>query len=397
MGMERRSAVWPKIVALDMLLLCYSFNVAVVGQMFDPIRDAYRLTIAEGSMLPSVQSVGGFAAVLLCITFMDALNKRKVLAVAGVIYFVLFLSVGAALPLAALFAVFVGLGLFGGMVDTMTNSVMVETAPRRPEKFINMMHMLFALGATASPFIAQQLNAAIGLAGTFYAFGGFALLWAAFLVFAFRQDMGRRLIVRRESFRARLRSVAAVYRLPGMVEVGIVSALMSIWQIAAMLYTSSMAAQASGREEDGALALTVLFSGVMLSRLIYTRFASRVSPGRMLAYSNLAGAVAWTAAMLVPGVGLKIALVGVTALLCGNNFPVDISAACRIAPGDTAAASGTVIFGSYIASFAFMPAIGALADAVGLGQALIGAAVPLLALFPFALSLHKKMRAAKAA
>jgi fucose permease len=255
--------------------------------------------------------------------------------------------------------------------------------------------MLFAFGAMASPMIAQQINAAAGMQAVFYAFGGFALLWAAFMGVAFRKNMVSAMVVRRESLRERIKNLASFYRLPGMAEVTIIAVLMSCWQCSAMMYTSSMVAQVRGNEADGALALTVLFSGIMLSRLIYARFASRFSAGRMLGFSNLLGAALWVAAMLVPAVVPKIALIGLSAFMCGNNFPVDISAACRIAPANTAAGAGTVILGSYIAMFAFMPAIGALADAVGLGRAMIATAVPLLALFPFALGLHKKMRAAQ--
>jgi fucose permease len=392
--MMKKEAAWPRIAALDMLMLCYSFNVAVIGQMFDSIRAAYRLTIAEASLLTSVQSIGGFAAVILSIVLMDVLNKQKITTIAGLVYFVLFLTVGLSVPLVLLFAVFVGMGLFGGVVDTITNSVMTETVPRHPEKYINLMHMLFAFGAMVSPVIAQQVNAAAGMQTVFYAFGGFALIWAVYMVVAFRKNMRSGLVVRRESLRERMKSLAGFYRLPGMAQVFIIAVLMSCWQCSAMLYTSSMVAKVSGNEADVALALTVFFAGVMVSRLIYARFASRFSAGRMLGFSNLIGAALWLAAMLVPGVVLKIVLIGLSAFMCGNNFPVNISAACRIAPAHTAAAAGTVMLGSYVAIFAFVPAIGALADASDLGSAMIFAAVPLVLLFPFALRLHKKMQTA---
>ncbi len=392
----KREAEWPRIAALDMLLLCYSFNVAVIGQMFDSIRTAYRLSIAEASLLTSVQSIGGFAAVILCILLMDVLNKPKITSIAGLVYFVLFLTVGMSVPLVLLFAVFVGMGLFGGVVDTMTNSVMAETVSRQPEKYINLMHMLFAFGAMVSPVVAQQVNAAAGMQAVFFAFGGFALIWAVYMAVAFRKNIKSGLVVRRESLRERIKSLVGFYRLPGMAQVFVIAVLMSCWQCSAMLYTSSMVARVSGNEADGALALTVFFAGVMVSRLIYSPFASRFSAGLMLGFSNLVGAAFWLAAMLVPGVVPKIVLIGISAFLCGNNFPVNISAACRIAPTHTAAASGTVILGNYVAMFVFVPAIGALADASDLGSALAVAAVPLAALFPFALRLHKKVYAAGA-
>jgi hypothetical protein len=60
-------------------------------------------------------------------------------------------------------------------------------------------------------------------------------------------------------------------------------------------------------------------------------------------------------------------------------------------PTNTAAASGFVNLGYYIAIFAFIPAIGALGDAAGLDKALLFAAVPLLFIIPAALVLHRRM------
>jgi fucose permease len=392
----KKQAAWPRIAALDMIMLCYSFNVAVIGQMFASIRGVYDLTNAEASMLTSVQSIGALAAVLLCILLMDVLNKPKITTISGLIYFALFLTIGLSVPLAMLFAVFVGMGVFGGLVDTISNSVMTETVSRQPEKYINLMHTLFALGAMVSPVIAQQINAAAGIKAVFYSFGGFALLWAVYMGVAFRKNMKSGLVVRRESLRERAKSLAGFFRLPGMAQVIIISVLLSCWQGSAMLYTSSMVAGVSGNEADGALALTVFFAGVMLSRLIYARFASRVSAGRMLGISNLMGAFCWLAAMLVPGVVPKIVLIGLAAFMCGNNYPVVISAACNIAPAHTAAAAGTVMLGSNVAVIALVPVIGALADATSLGSAMMVAAVPLAAIFPFGLMLHNKMHTAGA-
>jgi len=390
----KRQAEWPKIMALDMLMLCYSFNVAVIGQMFDSIKSVYRLDeIATASMLKSVQSVGELTAVILCILLMDVLNKPKIVTIASLVYFALLFTVGLSVPFALLFVVFAGMGLFGGVVDTITNSVMSETVSRQPEKYLNLMHMLLAFGAMVSPVVAQKIDAAAGMQAVFLAFGGFALIWAAFMAAAFRKNMRSGLAVRRESLRERIKSLAGFYRLPGMPQVFAIAVLMCCWQASAMLYTSSMVAAISSKEE-GALALTVFFAGFMLSRLIYSRFASRFSAGLMLGFSNLAGAALWLAAMLVPDVVPKIVLIGLSAFMCGNNFPVNVAAACRIAPAYTAAAAGTVMLGSSIATFVFVPAIGALADASSLGSAMIAAAVPLVALFPFAMSLHKKVYAA---
>ena len=393
--MEKRQQIWLKVAAIDMLLLCYSFNMAVIGQMFDAIKKSYGLNIAQTSLLPAVQSVGGFAAVIICIAFMDSFNKQKVLVTAGVLYFILFILIGAITPLYILFSIFVFMGIFGGTLDTMTNAVMVDTAPRNTNRHVSLMHTLFAFGAVVSPLIAQQIHKTTGISGTFFVMGGFALVWALYSVIVFRNSVKQKYIKSKISFSSRMKEMISVYKKPGMIEVGVIAILFSCWQLTAMLYTSSMISGLSGSQADGALALSVLFIGMMISRLIYTRFSTRFSEGLVLAVGNFLGMVAWVIAILVPGLVLKIVLIGVTSFFCGNNFPVGIMAACKIAPQNTAAASGTVILGSYIALFFFTPSIGALADSMGLNNAMIFSAVPLLLLVPVALLLYKKMKTAK--
>jgi MFS family permease len=382
--------VWIKVLAVDMLLLCFSLTVSVTGQMFGSIKQFYGLTLTQASLLLSVQSIGGMLLAVLCILFISVFNKTKVLVLSGLVLCVSLMLAGAVPPLLILFAVFAILGFSGGAVNTLTNSVMADTVPNKADRYIHFMHMLFSFGAVTAPVISQAISFSLGFSGAFLIFGGFALCWAVFAVFAFPASMKNKLATRTFSFQKQYREAAGILRMPGMGMTFFVSIMITAWQLSATYYISSYFTGLTGQPMDGALALSLLFLGMMVSRLAYAHVADRFSKGRVLMLSNALGLLAWAVVILVPDIHVKYMFVALSALACGNNFPIVFSAACRIAPQNTGVASGFVNFGYYIAIFSFIPTVGALGDAAGLNTAMALCAVPLLLIIPAGYMLHKK-------
>lgn len=388
---HQKKTLWMKIIAIDMLYLCFSINVSIVGQMFDSIKEAYSLDLTQGGALLSFQSIGGLLLAGLSIIFIDALNKTKILVLSGLTLCVCLILIGITPPLAVLFIIFTVLGFSGAVINNLSNSVMVETVPERSERFINFMHMLFSLGAVVTPLLSQAIYPTCGLKGVFFIFGSFALLWAVYTVFALNEKMKRKLVQRRLSFRDQYRSAISVFKISGMKLVFVISIMISAWQLAVIYYISSYFTGISGDPMNGAAALSVLFLGMMVSRLSYSKFADRFSKGRVLMITNAFGVFAWLAMFIFPGIIVKIVMVGLTALMCGNNFPITFSSACRIAPEHTATASSIVILGYYIAVLLFVPIIGYLGDVINLENALLFCALPLIIIVPTAFVLHKRI------
>lgn len=389
--MNPKKMLWMKIIAIDMLFLCFSINVSIVGQMFEPIKGAYSLDLTQGGALLSYQSIGGLLLAGLSIIFIDALNKTKVLVIAGLTLCACLILIGATSPLVTLFIIFTILGFSGGVINNLSNSVMVETVTEKSERYLNFMHMLFSLGSVVTPVLSQAIYPICGLNGVFFIFGGFAFLWAVYAAFAFNEKMKRKLVQRRLSFREQCRSAIGVFKISGMKPVFVISIMISAWQLTAVYYISSYFTGISGDAMNGAAALSVLFLGMMVSRLCYSKFADRFSKGRVLMITNAFGVFAWLAVFIVPEITAKIVMIGLTALICGNNFPITFSSACRIAPENTATASSIVILGYYIAVLLFIPAIGYLGDVINLGNALLFCALPLIAIIPTGFVLHKRM------
>jgi len=385
---------WVRVIATDMLLLCFSLNVSLQGQMFSAIKSAYSLSLSQGGLLLSMQSVGGALLSVVCILFISVLNKTKLLVVSGLILCVLLMLVGVLPPLILLFIIYAVLGFSGGAINTLTNSVMVDTAPRHAERYISFMHMLFSFGSVIAPVVSQAIFPSVGLLGVFLIFGGFALCWAVFAVLAFSSYMKTPLVTGSLSFGPRFREAVAVLKMPGMGIVFVISILITAWQLSAIYYISTYIAGLTGNAMDGAIALSLLFLGMMISRLIFARFADKFSKGIVLLVTNLAGLLAWAAVFLLPGLTAKYVLLVLSAMACGSNFPITFSAACRLVPKNTAAASSYVNLGYYIAIFTMIPLVGTLGDALELGTALFLCTLPLLIMLPMSWWLHRRMKAA---
>lgn len=394
--MKQTRDVWKKVIAIDMLLLCFSFNVSVVGQMFGSIKAVYGLSLTQGSLLLSMQSIGGLALALMCIFFIDAFNKTKILVLSGLVLCVSLMVVGIVPPLLLLIVLFAVLGFSGGAVNTLTNSVMVETVTGKADKHITFLHMLFSVGAVSAPLLSQIIYNAYGLPGVFLIFGGFALCWGVYAVIAFPDARRQKLKLQSFSLKARLLETAGVLKAPGMREILIIAVLISAWQMSAIYYISSLFTGFSGNAMDGAMALTLLFLGMLVTRLLYSRVADRFSKGRVLMITNMLGALAWIGLFIVPGITAKMALAALACVCCGNNMPIVFSAVCGIAPRQTAAASGFVVLGYYIAILGFIPLIGALGDVMSLEHAMMLCALPLALVIPFAHGLHRKIGGSKA-
>ncbi len=387
--------IWFKVLAIDMLVLCLAFSMSIIGQMLDTIKDIYSLSLSQAGMLLSVQSIGGFVVAIMSLLIIDLFNKKKLIVLSGVILCVFLILIGIKMPLPFLFVVFIMLGLSSAMVNIISNAVMMDTVPKNPERYINFMHTIFSFAAVLAPVVSNAIFADYGIMGVFFIMGGFALIWAAYSVIVFKNDVRQKLIKEKINIKSRFAEMIKVLKNPGMKHINIIAVLISCWQLTAMYYVSSLFSSITGNVSDGAYALSVLYLGMMLSRLIYSKFADRFSPGRVLAIECFIGALFWIAAILTGDILAKTVLIGISAFFCGNNFPITFSTACNLSPNNKATALGGTFFGYYLALFVFIPIIGAIGEAIELNNALYFAALPLFALIPFALGLHKKMKILK--
>ena len=380
-----------KVIALFFLMLCFSFNVSVIGQMLSTIKSIYQINYTAASRLVSFQSIGGLVLAVLSILLIDRMNKPRFLIVCGFVLGGLLMLIGLTPALPYMFMIFILLGFSGGAINTLTNPVMAETVIERTENYINLMHMIFSAGTVLAPMLSQFILSVSGYRLVFLVFGGLALAGSAYSLFAFKNQFSQKTNTQKISAKVRLRETLQVLQIKSIRQIFMIAVLITSWQLSAVYFISAFFADMSNSLMGGAVALSVFFFSMMVSRLIYSKFASKVNPGKVLAVSNLIGLIAWVLVFIAEPRIIKIVFVGLAALSCANNFPITFSTACKAAPKNTAAASGFVTFGYYIAIFIFIPIIGAIGDAHGLYVALLATAVPLVLMVPAGIGLSRKI------
>jgi MFS family permease len=158
---------------------------------------------------------------------------------------------------------------------------------------------------------------------------------------------------------------------------------MVFWIAAAMLFCTTAAEwcvtawgatfveDAAGVSTDAAVAVMAgYFGGVLIGRTLGSRLARRYGPERLLAITlgvTAAGfAVLWPSTAPMPALaGLSLLGIGL-----GNLFPMGVSLAVGLAPGQSALASGRVVAMSSFAVVLAPLTVGTLADVTSLKIAL---------------------------
>ncbi len=383
--------VWTRILAVDLLMLCVSFSMATVGQMRDYIEAAYGMTASQGGLMISMQSIGGFAVTIMAIVFIDSFNTKKLIVLSGLLTGLFIIAVGVNQPITMLFAVFILLGFFAGIVKTLVNSVMYQIVHVNAERHMTLLHMLFSLASVIAPLASYALYQSFNLFGAFLVLGGISVMFALYALFAFKDSLPERMIQDKLHVGYRMQELKRVIRMPGMMAITIISLLVSAWQVVAIYSISTYFTRINANGSQGAMGLSVLFLGMMIARLVYSRFADKFSQAHVLAVGCTLGFLAWTAMIFADGYMLKVTLVGLTAVFCGNNMPITYVVGCSIAPKSAGTASGIISFGYYLALFVFVPVSSIIGESLGLPVSLLISGLPLLLLLPAAFSLHKKV------
>ena len=381
---------WSRVFGTDLLMLCFSISVSIVGQMLTPIGEAYSLNLLQKSWLISSQSIGGLSLALIAI-FYSGMNKERFVLISGTLLGVMFLLIGIGLPVFLLFVIFALIGYSGGTINALSNSVISDNVPQgRVDRHISLLHMTFSLGAVITPLLSQFLYKKNGLNGVFLVFSAFIILSVIYAYVAFRKQVAVRPVKKRLKLKQRIVDAVGILKKPGMATVFTLAVLISAVQLCLVYFASTYFSQIGGSGDFGALALSTLFLCMMVSRLLYSRIAGRFSKGVVLAAANILTFICLGIMILVTGAVAKLVFLALGSFFYANNMPIVFSSAMDAAPNSKASATGIVILGYYFALLLFLPAAGSVGEAYGLDAAMASMLLPMLVSIAVGFVLHKK-------
>lgn len=367
--------VYPPIGAL-------ALYASVMGSLIPSIRDAFPgLTLASAGLFSTLQSLGTALSVILCFCLFSALNKVRVMALCQLVLAVCLLLFGINSILLVLYALLFFIGLSNNIVDTLSNSVLADIEPRRKAFHINMLQALWAASAAAGPWFTLLLGGTyppvfIGLSVVVAAAG------AAFAL-GLKQELRQPFVQRRDNFGA-LGKMIRTLKLKGMWLLLALSFSNAFVLVSFSYFISSYILSIGGSSLNAAFALSMLFVGTLLGRLIYAPLAHRISARTVMLAANALSAAAFAGIAFCTDVTAAGVLACIGGIGTAVNFPSTLVHACALVPDDTASGSALVFLGFTLATFAAPPLIGVIGDAAGLKTAMLCAASLLIAVIVLA-------------
>ncbi len=315
----------------------------------------------------AVASVGGSIGGGL---LTERIGRRPVLTVA-----VTLMAIGlaglAVVPTWTLFLLAaVPLGLGFGAIDGGMNGLVLDLYPEGRGRALNLLHLSFSLGALASPlFVGRLVDAGMAwqtvILGSALAAVPLAVAFAVVRLPSGRHEHAPGASAVRTGLALPLILLAVAIACYVGSEIGVSNWLVRYLEAASLTLATS--------------ALALFWGCLALGRLVSARLGDRFDHAWFAAASAIAAAAALVAAVAVPSLPVSIVLFGVVGFAFGPVYPLIVAVAGDRYPGRSAAVTGFLSGTAVIGAIIYPPVMGFVSVGAGLGAAMLGAAVLVLA------------------
>ena len=300
----------------------------------------------------------------------ERLGRRRVLAISAAAHGAGFMALGIAPAWSIALASAIPAGLGAGALDGGVNGLVLDLYPSGRGRALNTLHLVFSLGALASPLVVGRLVDA-GIPWQVLVVGtGAVAVPVALLFVVVALPHGRRSATPTEqvvrgpgpmALRWPLLTLEFAIACYVASEVGVSSWLVRFLdQVPLNLATTS---------------LSLFWAGLAIGRLVAARSADRFDHLQFTTVSILIASVALVGAVVVPSVGVSIVLFGLVGFAFGPVFPMIIAIGGRRYPDRSAAVGGFLTGSAVIGAVIYPPIMGFMSVTIGLGAAMLGTGV----------------------
>lgn len=146
------------IPAAILAIFVYGLIAAMLGTLLPELSKRFSLTPAENSNIALAQAIGLIIASVSVGPLIDNKGKKTGL-ILGLGLVAVSLFVLPNVPGGALMAMFLLMGLGGGIIVTGANALVSDISEERRASTLNLLNLFFGLGGLATPFIASYFLA----------------------------------------------------------------------------------------------------------------------------------------------------------------------------------------------------------------------------------------------
>lgn len=311
----------------------------------------------------AVGSFGGGLAV-------ERLGRRVVLSIAAALLALGLLGLGSAPAWVVFLLAGVPVGLGAGAIDGGGNGLFLDLFRSGRGRALNALHVFFSLGALGAPFVVGVLVSAGVPWPSVLVATAVAAVPVAVLFAVVPMPAGRR-----GAHRGPDGAGASADRPAGRLAVPLLLLAFAIGcYVASEAGVSSWLVRFLDRApiEVATGALSLLWGGLTVGRLVGARLADRFDHLRFTVVCTAAMSASLLAAIVVPSLPLSIALFALSGFASGPIFPMIMALAGERYQDRSAAVSGFLAGCAVAGSVVYPPIMGFLSVSVGLTVAMLG-------------------------
>ena len=362
----------------NLLMFLYGISVVMIGTVLPEFIKQYSLTMSEGGLVVTVQSLGGLSMVFAGIVLADRVPKSLVIVISFIVLGAFRLLTAAAASYPVLLVVFFCSGLALRNLDTMLNAFIGDIHKERRGFYMNILHLFFSLGAFVGPSLARfLLNAGTGWR-SIYILIGLIYLGVGIPGFA---------LMRKDGIDAHSSQVEK-RRTPGaghvikleMLLLGLSLLLYAVHQSGITAWLPHyMNTELHAGVNLSSYALSLYWVGIILSRLIASRISTRVAPSVLVTIGTIITGTYLTVGFFALKHPVSaVVLLGIAGAMTGAVIPLSMVIAHDWHPEKTGSSTAYLTF-YLLAGHLLSPAlIGLVGDSKGLSGAMLITSISLV-------------------
>ena len=358
---NRQFFVFPPVMVM-------SVYFTALGFLVPRIQEKFLLSSAQVGLFSTMQSIGTFAALLICFLIVSAMNKTRVFLISGALFAAcLFFLVFNQLVI-LMYVLFILIGLFTGVASTLSNSLLVDSGTKHAGYYIGILHGVWAGTAALGPFFVLMFSDDYKT----------SLLWLGFLAVGslavYALGLRDRLKMPIWEDKSKIGSPKKLFRTffyKGMPVLLVIGFLTTIIRSGFTFFLRSYIEYLGRQPIFGAYIIGVFFIGMFIGRMAYGKLSHSLSANRVLLVTNIVALLAFAAMVLIDNMIIFIILMSIGALCISTNVPIMITKSYEIMPSDSTGATSFFFISVVTGSLVGPPIIGWLGDVTNMRIAML--------------------------
>ena len=350
------------LAAVYALAFGYGLTCTMIAPLIPYVIEDFALTSAQGGFLMTFLNIGALVSVSFSLYFADRFPNLPIYAAAYILFSAALLCIVGAPSYTILLALMLLVGIGSKVVDILANPILAAAFSEGGERYLNLLHMFLSAGGCLSPMLLQfLLNAGISWRAAFAGIG--ALCCALLLVCS---PVLLRTAHSESARQAEHREVAPFRLTAVMVLLGFAAFFNQAHQIIVNTWGTVYAQRALGVSDGIAgLAATVLWFGIILSRLLASRLAGPKNTVTLIFWGSIGGGAALALGALSNQPAAAYIGLFLAGLLAGAVIPLCIARLCMLYPAVSGRVTSLVFLMLVTSALVFPSVSGRLADTAG--------------------------------